>query len=167
MSSAKQNVRDGLIVGIIGYLAVALLYVVFDTLAARGTLYTVDLLGKTLFKGLRDTSVLGLPIVPDAAVIFWYNTVHLGIALVIGMVVTGLVAYAERHPERARLVTFIIVAGFVVTILVVGRLTVSIRRLLPWWSIVVANSLAVLMAGSYLLWRRPGTWARLSPFARN
>ena len=33
-------------------------YAAFDVLAARGTLYTVNLLGMAVFKGLRDPSVL-------------------------------------------------------------------------------------------------------------
>lgn len=66
---------------------------------------------------------------------------------------------------RSPMVLFTIVAGFVVTIVAVGLLTSPIRPLLPWWSIVVANALAVLLAGGYLLRSRPGTWSRLSPFA--
>jgi len=148
-------------VGIIGYASVAALYAALDLVAARGALYTVDLLGKSLFKGLRDTGVLGLPIEADAAAIVWYNGIHLLVSLVIGIIVTGLVANSERRPEQARMVLFVIVAGFFVTIVVVGLLTSSIRPLLPWWSIVVANTLAVLLAGAYLIWKRPGVVQRL------
>ncbi len=87
------------------------------------------------------------------------------ISLVIGLIVTGLVEQAEQRPSLAPMVLFTIVAGFVVTIVAVGLLTSPIRPLLPWWSIVVANALAVLLAGGYLLRSRPGTWRRLSPFA--
>jgi hypothetical protein len=157
--------REGVIVGGIAYLAVAAFYAAFDLLAARSMFFTVDLLGKAVFQGLRDPAVLELPIQPDLSAIAQYNALHLGISLVIGLVVTGLVEYAERHPAHSRLVFLIIVAGFVVTIGGVGVLTTPIRPLLPWWSIVVANTLAVLLAGSYLRRRRPGLWSRLSPFA--
>jgi len=40
------------VVGLIAYAAVALFYSGFDWLAARGTLYTVDLLGKALWDRL-------------------------------------------------------------------------------------------------------------------
>jgi hypothetical protein len=154
-----------LVVGMIGYISVAAFYAAFDLLAARGALYTVDLLGKSVFSGLRDPSVLGLPIQLDVTAIAWYNGLHFFISLTIGLIVTGLVEHSERRPSRARIVSIIIVAGFVVTILAVGSLSSPIRPLLPWWSIVVANAFAVLLAGAYLLQKRPGTWDRLSPFA--
>lgn len=165
MAQASRTIREGLVVGIVGYFSVAVLYAVFDVIAARGALYTVDLLGKSVFKGLRDTAVLGLPIAPDTTAIFMYNGLHLLISLAIGLIVTGLVELSERRPSRARIVRLTIIAGFVATIVAVGLLTSPIRPLLPWWSIVLANAFAVLLAGTYLTWKRPGTWRRLSPFA--
>lgn len=162
MTPPSRSLREGLVVGLIGYGAVAVFYAAFDLLAARGTLYTVDLLGKAVFQGLRDPAVLQLPIRPDPAAIFWYNGLHLLIALAIGLIVTGLVAHAERRPAQRRLVLLVIVGGVVVTIFAVGLLSGPIRAVLPWWSIVVANALAVLLAGAYLLYRRPGLLRRLA-----
>jgi len=159
-----RTIKQGLIVGLIGFASVAVFYAIFDLLAARGPLYTVDLLGKSVFKGLRDTSVLGVPIQIDTAAIALYSGIHLSISLVIGLIVTGLVTYAERHPSRSGLVLLVIVAGFFATIVAVGLLTTPIRPLLPFWSIIVANVFAVLLAGAYLLRKRPGTWGRLVPF---
>jgi hypothetical protein len=132
---------------------------------ARGTLYTVDLLGKAVFRDLRDPGILQYPIRPDLTAIFWYNGLHLLISLAIGLIVTRLIERAERHPAQAQLVLFTIVAGFVLTILGVGLLTSPMRPVLHWWSIVVANGLATLLAGFYLLQKRPGLWGRLVPFA--
>jgi hypothetical protein len=153
-----------LVVGIIGYASVAALYAAFDFLAGRGALYTVNLLGKSVFQGLRDPAILGLPIELDMTAIALYNGLHLLVSLIIGLIVVGFVEQSERQPSHARLVLFTIVAGFVVTIVAVGLMTQPIRPLLPWWSIVVSNALAVLMAGGYLRRQRPGIWGRLSPF---
>jgi hypothetical protein len=161
MTPASRILREGLVVGFAAYASVAVFYAAFDLLAARGALYTVNLLGMAVFRGVRDPGILELPVPLDPAAIFWYNAVHLVISLAIGLTVVGLVAQAERHPPQARLVLFLIVAGFVVTILGVGLLTVSMRPVLPWWSIVVANSLAVVVGGSYLLRQHPGIWRRL------
>jgi hypothetical protein len=158
---ASRTVRDGIIVGLIAYAAVAVFYSILDFLAARGTLYTVDLLGKAMFRGLRDPGVLQYPISVDLTTVFWYNAFHLVTSVAIGLIVTSLVAYAEHHPKQARLVLIAIIAGFVVTIIAVGRMTSSIRPLFPWWSIVVANVLATLLAGFYLLRARPGIGTRL------
>lgn len=162
MTAARRTVTDGIIVGLIGYASVALFYSLFDLLAARGTLYTVDLLGKAVFRGLRDPGVLQFPLALDTAAIFSYNALHLVVALAIGLVVAALVAYAELHPARARAVTFLIVAGFVITVAAASVLSTPIRPLLPWWSILVANTLATIFAGSYFLTRRPGLSRRLA-----
>jgi hypothetical protein len=161
MASTSRTIREGLMVGLIAAVAVALFYALFDFLAARGALFTVDLLGKAVFRGLRDPSILLLPVRPDLSVILQYNALHLVIALAIGLVVTGLVEHAERHPSRARPVAGVIVGGFFVTIVGVSVLLGPIRPLVPWWSIVVANALAVLLAGLYVMRKRPGIARRL------
>lgn len=159
----SSTIRDGLVVGLIAYASVALFYSIFDFLAARGTLYTVDLLGRALFRGLRDPAVLMFPLERDLTAILLYNAFHLLISLGIGVLVVSLVAHAERYPQQALLVLIMIVAGGVLTIFAVGYLTGSVRPLLPWWSIVVANGLAALLAGLYLIRRRPVLRQRFSP----
>ena len=161
----SRTLRQGLVVGLIAYAAVALFYAAFDLLAARGTLYTVDLLGKAVFRGLRDPSVLQYPIQPDLGAVFLYNGLHLLLALAIGLIVTRLVDQADRHPSQGPLILLVIVAGFVVTVYGVGALTQPMRPLLPGWSIVAANAFATLVAGLYLLRKRPGLLGRLLPIA--
>lgn len=163
MVTSTRTIRDGLVVGLIAYATVALFYSVFDILAARGTLYTVDLLGKAMFRGLRDPAALMFPLTRDPLAVFLYNAFHLVTSLAIGLVVTSLVEQAERHPSQALLVLFMIVAGGVLTVFAVGYLTESMRPVLPWWSIVVANVLATLLAAAYLVRRRPTVWTRLHP----
>ncbi len=162
MQHDRRTIRDGLVVGFIGYVSVALFYSVFDLLASRGQLYTVNLLGKAAFRGLRDPSVLMFAQDYDMRAIFAYNALHLAIALLIGLVVTSLVGIAERTPSRVGLVRIVIIAGFFVTVTIAGALTTPIRPLLPMWSIVAANALAAIVAGSYLLRRRPGLWSKLA-----
>lgn len=156
-----RTTREGLVVGAIAYAAVAVFYGVFDLLAARGPLYTVNMLGRALFRGLRDRIALQYPVPIDPGAIFSYNALHLAIALLIGLVVMRLVDQGERHQSQALLMVFLIVAGFVGTIFAVGWLSAAIRPVLPWWSIVTANSLAVLVAGAYVVRRRPGVVGRL------
>ena len=163
MSSTGRTIREGIVVGFIGYAAVAVFYTIFDLLAARNTFYTVNLLGRAVFRGLRDPDVLMFPVARDTTAIIWYNALHLVIALIIGLVVTTLIGNAEQHPSRRLGVLLVIVAGFVVTIIGVGMLTATMRPVLPWWSIVVANTLAVILAGTYLMQKRPGLERRLLP----
>jgi hypothetical protein len=164
MTPMRRIMREGLVVGLIAYVAVAAFYAAFDILAARGSLYTLNLLGEAVFRGLRDPAVLMLPVTRDPGAMAMYNALHLVLSVAIGFTATGIVSYAERHPARARLSGLVLLAGFVVTLLVVGFLSIPIRPVLPWWSIVVANSLSVLLAGLYVLRKHPGIWRRLLPF---
>ena len=163
MVAQNRTIRDGLVVGLIAYAAVALFYTAFDFLASRGALYTVDLLGRAMFGGLRDPAALMFPIQQDPTAIFLYNAFHLAVSLGIGLVVTSLVDQAERHPSQARLVLIMLAAGGVLTVFGVAFLSAPVRPVLPWWSIVVANLLAATLAGTYLLRRHPDLRHRLSP----
>lgn len=161
MSETRSLVRDGLVVGVIGYASVAALYGGIDLAAGRGVLHSVDMLGKAVFRGLRDPAVLSLPQPVDPAAILLYNGLHLLASLLIGLIVTGLVGHVEREPRTAPAVLLTVVGGFAVTIAAIGLATTAMRPVLPWWSIVVANSLATVVAGAYLLAKRPGAWERL------
>lgn len=166
MKLLGRTTRDGLAVGLIAYCAVALFYAVFDILAGRGALYTVNMLGRAVMRGVRDTGVLLFPTRLDVPALLWYNVFHLVAALAIGLVVMHLVDHAERRPARATTVLFVLMTGFAVTVVAVGWLSTPIRPVLPWWSIVVANVLAVLTAAVYVVRRRPGIASRLLRGAR-
>lgn len=163
MSNTGRTIRDGVVVGLIGYATVAIFYSLFDLLAARDPLHTVNMLGRAVFRGLRDPALLQFPLAIDRGAILLYNALHLSLALGIGVSVGALVAIGDRHCERRRQIRLIIAAGFVVTIAVVGVLTAPMRPVLPWWSIVMANALSVFLGALYLLSRRPGLWARWIP----
>ncbi|MBI3568031.1 MAG: hypothetical protein HY084_07505 [Gemmatimonadetes bacterium] len=152
----RRTIVQGLTVGFIAYLSVAAFYAAFDFLAARGTLYTVDLLGKAVFRGLRDPSVLQHPIDIDMGAVMAYNALHFVVSLAIGLAVCGFVELAERRPRSAPFVSLMLAAGFLVTVAVVGLLSDPIRPLVPWWSVVVANLIPMLFAGWYLVRQRPG-----------
>lgn len=152
--------------GRIAYLAVAAFYSAFDFLAARGTLFTVNVLGQAVFRGLRDPSVLQLPMATDDVAVFWYNAVHFAASMAIGQVVMALVDAAERDARRRGFAFTIIAAGFALTVAAVGYLTEPMRPALPWWSIVEATGAAVALAWMYLGSKRQGIWRALTAFAR-
>ena len=162
MQRERSWVREGLVVGFIAYAAVAVFYSAFDLLASRGMLFTVDLMGRALFQGLRDPAVLMFPITTDLRMVFGYNAVHLAVSLSVGLTVVRLVEVGERDSVMAPRVLLVIIAGFVLTVLGVGYVTAPLRELLPWWSIILANALATACAGWYLLRRRPGVLVHLT-----
>src|SRR5690242_1315124 len=100
MSGQRRTIGDGIVIGLIGYAAVALFYGTFDFLAARGALYTVNMLGRAVFRGVRDPSILQFPVDFDTGAMLAYNALHLGLALAIGLIVAELVSFAERRPDQ-------------------------------------------------------------------
>lgn len=163
MTSARHPLREGVVLGLIAYVAVAVFYVSFDVLAARGAFHTVNVLGQAVFRGLRDPAILQLPVPHDYAAMAMYNGVHLLASLLIGISVARLAFLPDRHPGHVRTIRLVILAGFVVTILAVGLLSRPVRPVLPWWSIVMANLVAVCLSGWYLLRRFPDIWRRFFP----
>jgi hypothetical protein len=157
-----RPVREGLVVGLIGFLSVAGFYAAFDFLAARGFLFTVNLIGRAVFRGLRDPSALAAPVATDVTAVVLYSLLHLLVSLAIGLVVAWLVGQLEGPAEQARLAFIVLVAGFFVTVFGIGMVSSPVRDLLPWWSVVLANTLSVVVAGSYLLRRHPGLRSRLT-----
>ena len=165
MTRSGRIIREGIVVGLIGFAAVAAFYAVFDFLAARGFLFTVNLLGEAVFFGQRDPSILEAPIAVNMTAVVFYTALHLVTALVIGIFVSWLAAHLEGPPSEVRLAILLIAAGFFVTIFGIGMVSSPIKALLPWWSVVLANSLAVVVAGAYLIKRHPGLPWRLLAFA--
>ena len=161
MTRSRRTLWDGLTAGLIGYAAVAVFYAMFDVLAARGTLFTLDLLGKATFRGVRDPALLLLPQEPDLIAMLAYNFLHLGVALAVGLFVAWLLGRVEVRPAIGQAVFVLLLAGYLVTIAVVGALGRQFLSLLPWWTIVASNTLAAGLAGAYLLKVHPGLWDRV------
>lgn len=155
MSSTTKWVREGCLIGGLAFGLVAAFYLAFDLVSARGALYTVNQLGVVLLRGPGELGAPGgaWPVYPSA--ILLYSALHLGGSLLIGIVVARLVREAELRPMQAQIALLFIVAGFAGTIALVGILSDPIRDVLPWWSIIVANALAVLGAGYVMIRRHP------------
>ena len=162
MAAPNRPIYHGFVVGLIAYAAVAAFYGVFDLLAARGALYTVNQLGLALVRGLRDTGQVGLPVPLDFAAIALYNALHLFASLAIGFVVTGLIAHSIERPARAPIILVVLIGGFVGTVALIGVVTIPMRPVLPWWSIILANTLAVVIAMRYVIRQFPTVFGRLT-----
>ncbi|MDH3224822.1 MAG: hypothetical protein OEO23_13970 [Gemmatimonadota bacterium] len=161
MARTGSVVRQGLIVGLIGYGAVAAFYTLFDVLAARGAGFTLGLMGKVVFRGARDPALLQLPPVPDLAAMIAYNFLHLAVSLAVGLFVAGLVARVEDKPRLGYPVLFLLAAGYLITIFGVGALVEGFTPLVPWWTLVLVNTLAAAAGAAYLARAHPGLFERV------
>lgn len=162
MTSPNRWIREGVVVGLIAYAAVAIFYLAFDLVAARGALFTVNQLGQLMLNGSAGPAVTGESVPLDMTAIVGYSAMHLAAALLIGLLVCRLVHEAELQPMIALVALLFIVAGFAATIAGVGLLSAPIRDVLPWWSIMAANALAVLVAGLVMIKRHPGFLGRMT-----
>ena len=161
MAERTSTLREGLILGLIGYVSVAVFYALFDLLAARSTTFTLNLLGLVVFRGVRDPAVLQLPVAPDTAAMIAYNLLHFVLALAVGLFVAGLVRKVEDRPEIGPAVLLVLIGGYLLTIVVVGMALRFAAPLLPAWTILVVNTLAAGAGAIYLLRAHPGLVRRV------
>jgi hypothetical protein len=146
------------VAGLIGYLAVVIVFAAVNALAGRSPLYTAALLGGALVSGLRDPAA----VVIAAGPILAYNALHLLVFLGVGLLAAWLAYWGERGPAfwYLGLVLFILVLFhlFAATQLFTGPL----RTALPPGQVWGAGLGAALAMTAYLLAVHPDLRGRLT-----
>ncbi len=145
---------EGLVAGVLGYLAVAVFFVFVNVLSGRPVFYTAGVLGQALTAGSADVQS-GI----ESAAVIAYNSVHLIIFLAIGLIVSMLVFATERHPSAWLLFFLVFVALMMVSGITFSVLVEPLSEALPWWTLIVSNLLAAAAMGTYVLKRHPALWA--------
>ncbi len=140
-------VARGAVNGLVGAAVVAVWFFVLD-LATGTPLRTPAALGSALFLGASGPG----EVVGTFGLVAVYTVVHVAAFVVAGVVFVGLAEQIERVPAMALLVllTAILVEGLVLATIAVGAQWVM--GTVGWWSVVVANVLAVLAMGWHV-WR--------------
>ncbi len=152
MADRHSSIREGILAGCLGATAIAVWFLIVDTVAGR-PLYTPDLLGRGLI------SILGKPpAMPDtmATHVIGYTLFHYAAFALVGVIVAWIVHQSARTPA--------ILAGFLVLFVIVeagayelaGLLTESPFGGLAWYQIFIANLLAVSLMGWFMWVRHPG-----------
>lgn len=145
---------EGLVVGLIGYAAVALFVGLFDLVTGRPFFHTVATLGRGL---VADP---GPPGTIDPGAVFAFNGLHLFAFLAIGVVIAKLAHAIELHPVFWYLAFFFCLGVFFASVAAISALDPH-REALPGWVIVAANVVAGVLMGSYLLRRHPSLWTAM------
>lgn len=146
--------REGMIAGVVGALAIALWFLVLDTLSGR-PLWTPTVLGTVLFRGgagLATPETLGV----SAEMVLMFTWVHGLVFVALGGLVARLLGHVERHPSSGFgvLLLFVIFQfGFIVAATIFAA---PVLRLLSPWSILVANLLAAAAMTAYFRGCHPG-----------
>ena len=148
MAEREHNfLREGVITGFIGATAIALWFLVVDTVSGH-PFYTPIFLGKGV------VSVLGKNMMGDTAItqVIGYTLFHYAAFVLVGIVLTVIVHQAERTPGilAGLLVAFVIMTlGFY---MVAAAFAQSALGQLAWPQIFIANLLAAGLMLGYL-WR--------------
>jgi hypothetical protein len=141
---------EGTDVGIIGGLAVAIWFLVLDTIAGR-PLMTPSLLGQVVLMGESnpDTSTVVF------GAVLLYTAFHFLIFALLGMGLVALVHWGTENP----IVRYALLPVFLAfEVIFYGLLEVLSERtgeLFPFWAVVSANTLAAVSMGLYLWIRHP------------
>jgi hypothetical protein len=141
---------EGTDVGIIGGLAVALWFLILDTIAGR-PLHTPSLLGQVVLMG--DSTPDTRSIVFGA--ILLYTAFHFVVFALLGM---GLVALVHWGTENSVVRYALLPVFLAFEVLFYGLLEVlseGTGELFPFWAVVSANTLAAVSMGVYLWIRHP------------
>ncbi len=139
--------REGFVAGLIGAAAVALWFLMVDTMAGR-PFFTPAMLGDALFWGQHDPAQVTVAF----PTVVGYTMVHV-IAFVLVGVVAALLAYeVELFPATLYIVIVFFAVfefGFYVIVAILAR---PLLGALAWWNVAIGNAIAAFGMG-YYLWR--------------
>src|SRR3989475_11423947 len=137
---------EGFSAGCIGAAAVAIWFLVGDTVNGR-PFFTPAMLGGAVFFGDQATHV-----VIEYSRIIGYTMIHVSAFVVVGCIAAALAAEVEGAPSTP----FLVVVAFCFFefgfYILVALLAKPLLGALAWWSVAIGNAIAAFGMG-YYLWR--------------
>ncbi len=146
-SREHSTVREGLLIGLIGGVVVAVWYLAID-LGRGKLLHTPSVLGQ-VFVGADTMPVTG--VVPVAVV--QYSLLHFGVFFLLGILLVALTHMATRTPALRMGVWFGLVIGFLGFLGFLFALYSTTDQRFPWWA-ALGGSVLGIGSMALLLWRR-------------
>jgi hypothetical protein len=143
-------IREGLIAGTLGAVAVMGWFLVLD-LIERRFLYTPGALGSAVFFGARSTDEIQV----TAETVLGYTGLHVAAFMFVGLIAASLVESARKDPP---LLLGTVLFFVTLEVLFIGLLAIVAAWLLDaihWWTIVVGNLVAAGVMGGFLLYEHP------------
>lgn len=152
----KRIVREGFVAGLLGAGAVALWFLIVDTINGR-PFFTPAMLGSAVFWSEFDPVRVGALFSSDPerifAAVIGYTMVHVVAFIIVGMIAAALAYEVELFPSTL----FIVIVFFAIFefgfYVVVAILAQPLLGALAWWNVAIGNAIAALGMGFYL-WRK-------------
>jgi hypothetical protein len=137
MAPESRIVREGIVAGLIGAAAVAILILLFDV-AGGAPLQTPAILGSAILKGIRDPNLATV----SAGPVLGYTILH-GLGFIgVGLVAAYLVASAEREPAMVLALLIFFAAFEVFFLALIAFWALPVLGVLAWWEILAGNLVA-------------------------
>ena len=147
MEFFKRATREGFVAGFIGAGAVAVWFLIVDTINGR-PFFTPALLGSALLWGLRDPTQVQIAF----STVIGYSMLHVIAFWVVGSIAAALAALVDRVPPTLFLVVVFFAAFEVGFYILVATVAQSLLGALAWTNAAIGNALAAVGMG-YYLWR--------------
>ena len=157
MLEHHRTLREGVVAGALAATAVAIWFLILDTVAGR-PLATPTMLGASL------SSLFGMPGTPDTTgAVLGYTAFHFAAFAVAGLIGATVMNNAEEEPSM--LIGFFILfiffeIGFYGLTAILARSTYFGQ--LAWYQVLAANLIAAATIGTYLFRRHPGLASRFA-----
>ena len=143
MKPLGSILRQGVIVGSIGYVTIVLFFATLNLIAGRPFYFTAEVLGTALF-GLAG-----------AGAIIAANGLHIVFTIVLATIATTAVWVVERQPVAWYIAYFTLLMAVVVGTVFLGLVASQYAVATTWPGIAAANVLATITMGATLWWMHP------------
>lgn len=151
----RTSLTEGLVAGLLGYLAVALFFAAVNVLGGAPPLETVSHLGAVLTGASVEPGTVDLPSV------LAYNGLHLFVSLVVGFLAAWIFMEMELHPGLWYVAFFVLMSALIYSLVVMGVFGSEILGVIAWEEVVAGNLVwAGTILGS-LAWRHRSLGGRL------
>jgi hypothetical protein len=139
--------REGFVAGVIGASAVAIWFLLVDTVNGR-PFFTPAMLGSAVFWQTTDPALVMI----EYSRIIGYTMIHVSAFVVVGVIAAAIAAEVEVAPPTLFLAVVAFCAfevGFYILIAILAR---PLLGTLAWWNVAIGNAIAAVAMG-YYLWR--------------
>lgn len=149
-------VREGIIAGVLGAVAVAAWFLIFDVWQGR-ILFTPGALGSALFLGVNNLASVQV----NLATVAGYTVAHVAAFIAVGIIAAAIVVQAEETPPvlLGALLLFVTFEAFFLGLLAV--VAEWLLGALAWWTIAGGNLIATAAMAFYLWKAHPKLQAAL------
>lgn len=149
----RSVVVDGFVAGLLGYVAVVLLFAFLNVASLHGVFRTAEMLGRALLGGVTDGGTgPGSALAP----VLVFNGLHLIVSLLLGLAASRLAEAAEHdHGLGYGLIFSVIAVGGFVPIFV-GAITVEYLHALTWRDAVAGSVVGASATLGYVAWVHRG-----------